>query len=536
MSSAAPLNAAPTPSHGGVGLVAIVGRPNVGKSSLFNALLGRRAAIVSEVSGTTRDRIIAEVEYAGRTMLLVDTGGIVAEPETEIEAHIMAQVDTAMGEADAVVFVTDAVRGLTHSDEQVAGRLRRSGRPVILVVNKVDSQRQQALVPEMYALGLGEPIALSALHRRGIDDVLEAVLPHLPPQDDDDAAEEPQVAHIAIVGRPNVGKSALANAILGMERSIVSEVPGTTRDALDTALEIDGTPAVLIDTAGMRRRGAVKPGIERFSVLRAARAVHRSDVAVVVLDAEELVTDQDQHITGLVMESFKGAVAVVNKWDLIEADARREAEHARAMEEFAADLAAAATSEATEGISPQELAQELAPAAPVETPEPADAADAIASLVQRRRRGVQRTVLSRLRFMDHVPVVFTSALLGQGIDELLAAVMQVHNERRRWIPPRELTDVIMGAVSKHLPPKQGRRTLKIYRVKQESVGPPTFVFYCNNPHLMHFSYERYLENALREAFGFNGTHLRLEFRGHGKIHVIGDHRAGREQRSSRTRR
>ena len=293
----------------------------------------------------------------------------------------------------------------------------------------------------------------------------------MPPSDGVEATSSATtVPSFAIVGRPNVGKSSLVNTILGEERAIVSAVPGTTRDALDAEFEFEGQPGVLVDTAGIRRRGAIEPGIERYSVLRAVSAIDRSDVAIVVLDATEPGTAQDLHIAGQVMESFKGVVVVLNKADLIE----------------------------------EEDSEELS------------------------GRDARRIVLSRLHFMDYVPVVVTAAIDGRGVEHMLRTAFAVHAERQRWVPASRLTRVIMDAVSRHLPPKQGRRSLKIYRVKQESVGPPTFVFYCNNPSLMHFSYERYLENELRKAFDYTGTHLRLEFRGKGKLHVIGGHRTGQD--------
>jgi GTP-binding protein len=445
-------------------MVAIVGRPNVGKSSLFNAWIENRTAIVSEVAGTTRDRLSAEVVHLGRTIVLVDTGGLVPEAETTMDELVFWQVKAAVGEADAVIFVTDAVQGVTYHDRHVAQLLRESGRPVGLAVNKVDSSSRESLVPEFYQLGLGEPYPVSALHRRGLDGLLDTVLGVLPPEGE--AVEEAVgVPHFAIVGRPNVGKSAIVNAVLGMERSIVSEIPGTTRDALDTTWEFEGKGGVLIDTAGIRRRGAIQPGIERYSVLRAIRAIDRSHVAVVVLDATELVTAQDLHIAGQVRESFRGAVVVVNKWDLV-----------------------------PEAMRDEEL--------------------------------MRRRVLSRLRFMDRVPVRFTSALTGEGIESLMSTAFEVYNQGQRWVDPRKLNTVVMDAIAEHLPPKQRTSSMKIYRVRQESVGPPTFYFYCNNPDLLHFSYERYLENVIRRTFNFRGVHLRLEFRGRSKVRVGGGHRGG----------
>ncbi|MEX2430653.1 MAG: ribosome biogenesis GTPase Der [Dehalococcoidia bacterium] len=446
-------------------LVAIVGRPNVGKSSLFNALLGRRTAIVSEIAGTTRDRLAADVEYAGREMLIADTGGLVPDPETEMEAHIAAQVEAAIGGADAVIFVTDSRQGVTYADEHVAAQLRRWSGPVVLAVNKADNLQQETLALELYELGLGDPIPVSALQRRGLDDVLEAVLDHLPPPPPGEPEPVADTAQIAIVGRPNVGKSALANAILGVERSIVSPVAGTTRDALDTPFIYEDQRAVIVDTAGIRRRGAIERGIEKYSVLRAVRAIDRCDVAVLVMDATQPATDQDLHIAGQIMSTFKGAVVAVNKWDLIEDAGRRD------------------------------------------------------------ERAFRRSLLSRLRFMPWVPVVFISALEGEGMDDLLRTAFQVYEKRREWVPQPELTPVVMGGIARHLPPSDPRGSLKLYRVKQEAVEPPAFVFYCNNPTRIHFSYERYLENTIREAFGFEGTHLKLEFRGKGKIHIIGQNRA-----------
>ena len=445
-------------------LVAIVGRPNVGKSTLFNALVGRRTAIVSKVAGTTRDRLYGAATYVTSQFLIVDTGGLVPERQTPLETLVTWQVESAIAEAEVIVMLADATAGVMPNDLQIAHRLRQAGKPVVLAVNKVDGLARELLVPEFYRLALGDPIPISAYHHGGIDDLLERVLTLLPTPDEL-AGKQVEVPHFAIVGRPNVGKSALANAILGMERSIVTETPGTTRDALDTPIAINGRQAVLIDTAGIRRRGSVQPGIEQYSVLRAIRAVDRCSVAMVVLDATEMVTSQDLHIAGQVAGSFKGAVVVVNKWDL---------------------------------VTNQEWDQET----------------------------VREQVLRRLRFMDYVPVCFTSALAGYGVPKLMDTAHQVYDEWTRWVDPSQLSLVVMRAIAEHLPPKQGSRIMKIYRVKQESSGPPTFVFYCNNPMLVHFSYERYLENVIRAAFEFRGAPLRLEFRGKGKAHVIGAHRAG----------
>ncbi len=455
-------------------LVAIVGRPNVGKSSLFNALLGRRSAIVAEESGTTRDRMIAPAEFEGRHFLLADTGGLLPEPETEIETHIAAQVDAAIAGADAVIFVTDARTGPAYADEYVAQRLRQAHKPTVVAVNKADNPSQESLAADAYALSLGEPVPVSALHRRGLGDLMDALMAQVP-MDDAADAPDPETPRIAIIGRPNVGKSALTNAVLQEERSIVSPVPGTTRDALDTPFEFEGAPAVLIDTAGIRRRGAVQPGIEKFSVLRAAAAIHRCDVALLVLDATNPTTDQDLHIAGQAADAFKSLLVVVNKWDLVEHDDPR-----------------------------------------------------------REERRFTRLVRSRMRFLPNVPVAFTSAIDGGGVPEALHMAFDLHAKRTQWVDGPLLNRAVMDAVSRHLPPTSAAKgSLKLYRVKQESVRPPTFVFFVNNTAHIHFSYERYLANTIREQFGFDGVPLKIEFRGKGGVHVIGDNRSKAAARARR---
>lgn len=466
--------ARPTSQRPGLPLVAIVGRPNVGKSSLFNALAGRREAIVSEIAGTTRDRLYREVDVGRRKLLLVDTGGIVVQPETALEANVSAQVDEAVAEADVIVFVTDTEQGVTPHDAEVAERLRRAGKRVVLVANKADNPRKAALAVDMYALGLGDPLPVSSLHRHGLDDLLDAVLAHLPPAAER-ATSAPAMPHLALVGRPNVGKSMLANAILGTERSIVAPEPGTTRDAIDSLFTFDDRHVVLIDTAGMRRRGHVDPGIESYSVLRAARAITRSDVAILVLDATELVTAQDLHVAGQVLASFKGMVVAVNKWDLV----------------------------------------------------PPEEADAVA---------VRALVLKRLKFAEDVPVVFTSALQREGVRPLLATAFVVYDRATQRVPADRLTEVVMGAVARHLPPSSGPRALKVFGVRQEGIQPPTFVLSCNNPALVHFSYERYLTNVIRSTFNFAGVPLRLEFRGHGKVRIANQERSALPEKQRLPRR
>lgn len=455
-------------------LVAIVGRPNVGKSSLFNALLGRRSAIVAEESGTTRDRMIAAAEFEGHRFLLADTGGLLPEPETEIEAHIAAQVDAAVAGADAVIFVTDARTGPGYADEYVAQRLRQARKPAVIAVNKADNPSQELLANDAYALGLGEPIPVSALHRRGLGDLMDALMAQVPMGDTVDAPD-PETPRIAIIGRPNVGKSALTNAILQEERSIVSPVPGTTRDALDTPFEFEGEPAVLIDTAGIRRRGAIQPGIEKFSVLRAATAIHRCDVALLVLDATNPATDQDLHIAGQAADAFKSLLVIVNKWDLVEHDDPR-----------------------------------------------------------RDERRFARLVRSRMRFLPGVPVAFTSATSGEGVPEAFRRAFELHRKRTEWVDGPALNRAVVDAVSRHLPPTSAAKgSLKLYRVKQDSVRPPTFIFFVNNTARIHFSYERYLANTIRETFGFDGVPLKIEFRGKGGVHVIGDNRSKAAARARR---
>lgn len=446
-------------------LIAIVGRPNVGKSSLFNALVGRRSAIVAEETGTTRDRLIAPVEFEGHHFLLADTGGLVPEPETEIEAHIEAQVNEALAVADAVLFVTDVRTGPIYADEEVARKLRSTNKPVVVAVNKADNLKLENMMPESYVLGLSEVVAVSALHRRGLGELLDSLLSLIAlPQQIEQPMDMPR---IAIVGRPNVGKSAIANAILNEERSIVSDIPGTTRDSLDSEFEFNDEKIVLIDTAGIRRRGSIERGVEKFSVLRSVTAIHRSDVAILVLDANEPATDQDLHIAGQAAEAFKSILIVVNKWDLVETDD-----------------------------------------------------------IRREEKRFTYMLRSRFRFIPEVPIVFTSAINNSGIDNLLIEALSLFNKRNQWVDPSHLSRTVTDAIARHLPPSVGPTgSLKLYRVKQDSIRPPTFVFYVNNTSRVHFSYERYLANTIRDEFEFYGVPLKIEFRGKGGVHVIGDNRA-----------
>ena len=460
-------------------MVAIIGRPNVGKSSLFNRILTRRHAIVSDVAGTTRDRLISRASWKGRPFLLVDTGGLEDDPEGHIPQRVQQQADMAMSAAEVIVFLADAVQGITATDEAVAQRLRRTDKPVILAVNKVDNDNREIAAAEFYGLGLPETAFISAYHNYGIYDLLERLVELLPAREladwwaDDDGAGDaldpdgvsdqsdaldqstaPTELRLAIVGRTNVGKSMLTNAILGEERSIVSPVAGTTRDALDTPVSYRGHIITLVDTAGIRRPGQVQRGIERYSVLRAVNAVNRSDITLLITDATELATAQDAHIAGLAWDTNRGLIVAVNKWDLVNRNRFR------------------------------------------------------------MERSLHR-VRERLHFMPYVPVCFTSALTGEGIGGLLDTALSLWQERQKRVPFRELQYLLADAVSAHTPPSQRgniRNRLRIRRVRQVGVNPPTFAFAVNDPKLLHFSYRRYLENRIRDRFGFDRTHLRLIFR------------------------
>ena len=449
-------------------LVALVGRPNVGKSTLFNRLVGHRLAVVDDTPGTTRDRIEAESEWNGRAFTVVDTGGIEVLPERvarggkPLSAHtplsvasaefipqIREQAEIAIEAADAVVLIVDATSGVTAADEQVAEILRRTSKPVFVAANKADSPQRRDEAVEFYALGLGEVFPISSLHGIGTGDLLDAVVAAFPPQE---AEPEDESIKIAIVGRPNVGKSSLLNAILGQERAIVSPIPGTTRDALDTRIVWETLPVTLIDTAGIRRRGHIEVGVEKYSVLRALKAIQRADVALLLIDAMDGVTAQDAHIAGFILEEIKSAVVVVNKWDAV------PGKTGKTMNEYTAH------------------------------------------------------VRSALNFMDYVPVLFVSAKLGTRVDSVLPTAARVQEERLIRIPTGELNRIIREAMEKQAPPTKAGKRLNIYYATQPRTDPPTFVFHVNDTELVHFSYERYLENQIRAAYGFFGTPLRLSFR------------------------
>ena len=434
-------------------MVAIVGRPNVGKSTLFNRLVGRQMAIVSEVSGTTRDRIAADTSWEEHPFILVDTGGLEPAPETSLWQKVKAQVEVAIAEADVIILAVDVTDGVTPTDQEVADLLRRSGKPLVLAVNKTDTWRLEQGTLEFYELGLGDPIPISAYHNVGIEELMSKVLSLLPMPTQ--APEEAVGMRVAIVGRTNVGKSMILNTILGQERAIVSDMPGTTRDAVDSLMMRDGEPILFIDTAGIRRRGRIDRGIEQYSVLRAVRALDRASVALLTLDATELGAAQDTHIASYILEAHRGIVLVVNKWDLVP------------------EL----------GVTKQE---------------------SIAYLRE------------KFRFISYAPICFISALTGEGIEEMLDTATAVHREWVKKIPQKELQLTMMNAVGLHLPPSAGNRHIRIYKVVQEAFGPPTFAFYVNFPNLIHFSYRRYLENSIRKAFGFDGCHLKLVFKRRGE--------------------
>jgi GTP-binding protein len=435
-------------------IVALVGRPNVGKSALFNRMTGERRAIVEEIAGTTRDRLVGEVEWRDHVFDLVDTGGL-AEPTSVAGSGaymdaIKAQVEQAVGEADLLLFVVDAKDGATAADFEVAEMLRRSGRTTLLVANKADNQRRSDQAAEFYELGLGEPHTVSAINGAGVGELLDVVSGMLPFLPEAAEAERAKPLRVAVIGRPNVGKSALVNALLGQERVIVSEIAGTTRDAIDTPFEYEGEAMTLIDTAGIRRPGKIEGSIEHYSVLRSREAVKRADVAVVVFDASMRLRAQDLHIVGIALEESTGLVVCANKWDLI-----------------------------------KEIWDE-----------------------EKFRNAIRR----RLTFATWAPIVVTSALERSGLDELMREVRAAGEERKRRVQTSELNAIIRGALARRPPTLTGRKRLKLLYVTQVRTAPPTFVFFVNDASLVSPTYRRYLENALRRFFGFRGAGLRLIFR------------------------
>ena len=430
-------------------IVAVVGRPNVGKSAFFNKIVGDRISIVEDTPGVTRDRIMAEAEWVGHKFFLIDTGGI--EPETKeiIPAQMVYQAEIAMDMADVIIFMVDGREGLTAADREVADILRRKEKELLLVVNKVDGRKLPEGFYDFYELGIGEPIPISSTNQIGLGDLLDEVVSRFPESAESDDDEDD--IKVAIIGRPNVGKSSIINALLGEDRVIVSDIPGTTRDSIDTPLERDGVKYTLIDTAGIRRRSRVSDDVEKYSVVRAIASIERCDVALLVLDAEQGVSEQDKKIAGLAHEAGKGIAVVVNKWDLVvkETDTMRDYE---------------------------------------------------------------RTVKQELSFMDYAPVLFTSALKRQRLPALLDTAFAISQIRAMRVSTGQLNALIQDAMLMNSPPSDKGKRLKIYYATQIGVKPPLFSFSVNDRTLMHFSYSRYLENRIRDAYGFEGTSIKFVFR------------------------
>jgi GTPase len=436
-------------------IVAIVGRPNVGKSTLFNRLVGKPLAIVEDSPGTTRDRIYADAEWVGKEFIVVDTGGLDLASTDDLVSRIRAQAEEAIAEADVIVMVADVADGVTASDHAVVDVLRRSRKPILLAVNKAENAKRRLLdAPEFYELGLGDPFVISAIHGIGIGDLLDAVVQafaSIPPEPEETIA----AIKIAIVGRPNVGKSSLLNAFLGWERAIVSPIPGTTRDALDTPMIWEGKQVILIDTAGIRRKGRIVPGVEKYSVLRSLRAIGRADVVLLLLDALEGVTEQDAHVASYILDEYKSVVVVVNKWDLYAKDSRTQEEY-------------------------------------------------------------MQYVRQSLRFLPYVPVLFASALTGKGIGAVMQTAVRIYENRKQRIPTGKINEIVRQAIAEHSPPSKSGKRLTFYYGTQPEIEPPTLVFFVNDVRLLHFGYERYLENCIRAAFPFEGTPLKLKFQGREK--------------------
>lgn len=431
-------------------LVALVGRPNVGKSTLFNRVIGERVAIVEDIAGTTRDRLYYEADWNGREFTIVDTGGLEIEPGSDMAQRVRQQAEVAIAEADVIVFLVDARLGPSPGDADVAQILRQTTKPVILVVNKADTARERMGAAEFYQLGLPRVYSISAMHGTGTGDLLDAIVESLPPPEPEPEEDESTI-RVALVGRPNVGKSSLLNAITGEERAVVSEIPGTTRDATDTEVDYKGHQIILIDTAGMRRRGKIERGIEHYSVLRAIRAIERADVVVLVIDGSEGVTAQDTHLAGYAVSESKGLCFVVNKWDLL--------------------------------------------------PRSPETYDAFTIQVR-----------EEFKFAAFAPLLFVSARQRWHVDEVMKTVIQIGEQRKRRIPTATFNDLIAEAIQTHGPPSDRGRSLKILYATQVAINPPTFVLFVNDANLLHFSYQRFLENRIRQAFGFEGTAIKLIFR------------------------
>lgn len=439
-------------------LVALVGRPNVGKSTLFNRIVGKRLAVVSEIPGTTRDRLYAQADWAGASFLLVDTGGIefsggfnsqpLSEDSEQFLPMIRYQANIAIQDADVVVQLVDGQAGLTAADKEVADVLRQSNKPVLIAVNKLESTKLWDQAYEFHELALGEVFPISALHGTGTGNLLDAIIQAFPTAA---AEEDDHSIKVGIFGRPNVGKSTLINRLLGEERVIVSPIPGTTRDAIDTLLINHGQEYTLIDTAGIRKRGKIEPGVEKYSVLRALSALGRTDVSLLLIDATEGITSQDAHIAGMFTDAFTSSIILVNKWDAVEKDSYT-------------------INQVTEQI-----------------------------------RG-------ELNFIPYAPILFISALSGQRVGNILPAVKEAFEARSQRMPTSVLNKLVRNAVGKHPPPQKGSLRVKIFYATQATIDPPTFVFFVNKPDWVHFSYRRYLENQIRQEYPFTGSPVRLVFR------------------------
>lgn len=443
-------------------VVALVGRPNVGKSTFFNRLVGERLAIVDDTPGTTRDRIFADADWNGITFTVIDTGGLdpthggktpLSIGSADFIDEIRLQAQIAIEDANVVILMCDGETGVTAADKEVAELLRRSQRkmdgkshpPIFVAVNKCESASRRGQAAEFYELGLGEPYAISAIHGTDTGDLLDEIVRAFPQQEEQ---EEDESAKIAIVGKPNAGKSSLLNRLLGKERAIVSPIAGTTRDAIDSKLEFEGVPVTLIDTAGIRRRGRIDPGVEKYSVVRSFKAIERADVALLMIDAETGITAQDAHIAGYILEAWKSCVVLVNKWDAIEKDTYT-------METFT------------------------------------------------------NQIRQQLNFMSYVPMLFISAKTGQRVDQVMPLALQVQEERLVRLTTSKLNNLLQKAQDVHPAPSQAGRQLKIYYATQVRSDPPTFLLFVNDPSLMHFTYSRFLENRIREEYGFLGTPIRV---------------------------
>ena len=434
-------------------VVAVVGRPNVGKSTLFNKIIGKRMSIVDDTPGVTRDRIYGDAEWCGKKMMLIDTGGIEAGTDDVILSGMRAQAELAIDMANCIIFVVDVKSGVTASDMDVAAMLQKSGKPVVLCVNKCDGIGETPLeFYEFYNLGLGDPIAVSSVHGHGTGDLLDEVIKYLPESDDED--EESEIINVAVIGKPNAGKSSLINAVSGEERSIVSDIAGTTRDAIDTLVENEHGKFNFTDTAGLRRKSRVDDKLEKYSVLRAQMAIERSDVCVIMLDGKDGFTEQDSKVAGLALEQGKACIIAVNKWDIVDKDGKT-------MDSY------------------------------------------------------RKSLMKDFSFMPFAPIIFISAKTGQRLDRLFELIKFVHAQNTMRISTGKLNDILADATARVQPPTDKGKRLKIYYMTQASTKPPTFVCFCNNAELFHFSYQRYLENQIRATFGLEGTPVRFVIRERG---------------------